>query len=54
MVRIGGVSGGGEIELSATQARRAALAAQGFGRARAAGRVDRRHLRRAIGDVGLL
>ncbi|MFN8216603.1 MAG: crosslink repair DNA glycosylase YcaQ family protein [Solirubrobacterales bacterium] len=48
------MSGGGEIELSATQARRAALAAQGFGRARAAGRVDRRHLRRAIGDVGLL
>ena len=47
------VSGDG-IELSAAQARRAALAAQGFGRPRPGGRVDVRHLRRAIEDVGLL
>ncbi|MFL5897118.1 MAG: winged helix-turn-helix domain-containing protein [Solirubrobacterales bacterium] len=43
-----------EFDLSAEQARRLALAAQGFGRARPAGRVDARHLRRAIDDVGLL
>jgi uncharacterized protein len=36
------------------QARRLALAAQGFGRPRPSGRVDTRHLRRVIGDVGLL
>jgi uncharacterized protein len=43
-----------ELDLSAEQARRLALAAQGFGRPRPAGRVDARHLRRAIDDVGLL
>ncbi len=48
------MAAGDEIELSARQARRAALAAQGFGRARPKGRVDARHLRRAIDDVGLL
>ncbi|HZO05614.1 MAG TPA: crosslink repair DNA glycosylase YcaQ family protein [Solirubrobacterales bacterium] len=41
-------------DLSAQQARRLALAAQGFGRPRPNGRVDARHLRRAIDDVGLL
>ncbi len=43
-----------EFDLSAEQARRLALAAQGFGRPRPTGRVDARHLRRAIDDVGLL
>ena len=43
-----------EFDLSASEARRLALAAQGFGRARPNGRVDARHLRRAIDDVGLL
>jgi hypothetical protein len=43
-----------EFDLSAEQARRLALAAQGFGRPRPNGRVDARHLRRAIDDVGLL
>jgi uncharacterized protein len=42
------------FDLSAEQARRLALAAQGFGRARPAGRVDARHLRRVFDDVGLL
>lgn len=43
-----------EFDLSAGQARRLALAAQGLGRPRPSGRVDARHLRRAIDDVGLL
>jgi uncharacterized protein YcaQ len=43
-----------EFDLSAEQARRHALAAQGFGRPRLAGRVDARHLRRVIDDVGML
>jgi uncharacterized protein YcaQ len=43
-----------EFDLSAEQARRLALAAQGFGRPRPNGRIDVRHLRRAIDDVGLL
>ncbi|MGN6202491.1 MAG: winged helix-turn-helix domain-containing protein [Solirubrobacterales bacterium] len=43
-----------EFDLSAQQARRLSLAAQGFGRARPRGRVDSKHLRRAIDDVGLL
>ena len=42
------------FDLSATQARRLAVAAQGFGRPRPSGRIDARHLRRAIDDVGLL
>jgi uncharacterized protein YcaQ len=48
------VSAGAEIELSAAEARGAALAAQGMGRPRPNGRIDARHLRRAIDDVGLL
>src|ERR671919_22373 len=48
------VSAGAEIELSAAEARGVALAAQGMGRTRPNGRIDARHLRRAIDDVGLL
>ncbi len=40
--------------LSAASARRLALAAQGFARPRPSGRVDRRHVRRLLGDVGLI
>jgi uncharacterized protein YcaQ len=43
-----------EFDLSTGEARRLAVAAQGFGRPRPSGRVDARHLRRAIDDVGLL
>jgi uncharacterized protein len=43
-----------EIELSAAQARRAAIAAQGLAAARPRGRVDVRHLRRALDAVGIL
>jgi uncharacterized protein YcaQ len=43
-----------DIELSATQARRAAIAAQGLAAARPRGRVDVRHLRRALDRVGIL
>jgi uncharacterized protein len=43
-----------EIELSAAGARRAALAAQGLTTARPRGRVDVRHLRRALDAVGIL
>jgi uncharacterized protein len=43
-----------EFDLSAGEARRLAVAAQGFGRPRPSGRVDARHLRRAVDDVGLL
>ena len=40
--------------LTISQARRAALAAQGFHRKRPVGRVDRRHLRRAFDDMGII
>lgn len=40
--------------LSAAQARRIALAAQGFGRPRPAGRLDRRHLRWLFERVGVV
>jgi len=48
------MAGRPEFDLSAEQARRLALAAQGFGRPRPGGRIDARHLRRAIDDFGLL
>jgi uncharacterized protein YcaQ len=40
--------------ISAASARRIALGAQGFARPRPSGRVDRRHLRRALDDMGLI
>ncbi|MBS1885921.1 MAG: YcaQ family DNA glycosylase [Actinobacteria bacterium] len=42
------------MELSAGQARRAAIAAQGLARARPRGRVDVRHLRRALDPLGIV
>ncbi|HVO53336.1 MAG TPA: crosslink repair DNA glycosylase YcaQ family protein [Solirubrobacterales bacterium] len=42
------------FDVGAAEARRLAVAAQGFGRPRPSGKVDARHLRRAIDDVGLL
>lgn len=41
-------------EFSASQARRLALHAQGFGNKRPAGRVDRRHLRKVLDHIGLI
>ena len=46
--------GGPSVHLDIAQARRLALGAQGFARARPTGRVDRRHLRRALDDMGLI
>jgi uncharacterized protein YcaQ len=43
-----------KTELSADEARRIALAAQGFANPRTAARLDRRHLRRVIAQIGLL
>ncbi len=42
------------VELSNALARRLALGAQGFGRPRPAGRVDRRHLRKVLDHIGLI
>src|SRR6185312_4323253 len=52
--RIRPVPGTAEIELSAAQARRAALAAQGLTVARPRGRVDVRHIRRALDALGIV
>jgi len=41
-------------EISASQARRIALYAQGFGNKRPTGRVDRRHLRKVLAHIGLI
>jgi hypothetical protein len=49
-----GAGGRRSVGLSAAEARRVALAAQGFARARPTGRVDRRHVRRLLGDIGLV
>ena len=44
--------GDGVVDLSLRDARRVALAAQGFGTKRPAGRVDRRHFRRVLDQLG--
>jgi len=48
------LSKSGTVHLSASEARRVSLAAQGFRDPRPTGRVDRRHLRRVMGRLGLL
>ena len=45
---------GAGAEISAAEARRLALAAQGLARPRPRGRVDVRHVRRVLDDVGIL
>ena len=43
-----------DLEIDAVSAKRIAVAAQGLGRQRPEGKVDRRHFRRSFGDVGLV
>ncbi len=42
------------IDVSAAQARRIAIAAQGLNRTRPRGRIDRRHFRRVLDDTGVV